>query len=98
MSEADNIVWGMDCGGSNCDNIVWGMHADDGSVWGTAEIGYNIVWSMDDNIVWSMDEDNIVWSMEDNIVWSMSVVEPTLWSSAPAKTRGTSRGAARGRR
>ena len=98
MAGADNIVWGMDCGGSNCDNIVWGMRADDGSVWGTAEIGYNIVWSMDDNIVWSMAEDNIVWSMEDNIVWSMSVVEPTLWSSAPAKTRGSGRGVARGRR
>jgi serine protease AprX len=98
MAAAENIVWGMDCGGANCDNIVWGMQAADGSVWGTAELGYNIVWSMDDNIVWSMEDDNIVWSMGDNIVWSMSVVEPVLWPSAPASTHGSSRGAARGRR
>ena len=98
MANTDNIVWGMDCGGANCNNIVWGMQAADGSVWGTAEIGYNIVWSMDDNIVWSMEEDNIVWSMANNIVWSMSVVEPVLWSSAPAKTHGPRRGVARGRR
>jgi serine protease AprX len=98
MFDADNIVWGMDCGGANCDNIVWGMRAVDGTVWGTAQLDDNIVWSMDDNIVWSMDDDNIVWSMDDNIVWSMSVVDPVLWSHAPARTRGKSRGLARGRR
>jgi serine protease AprX len=98
MAATENIVWGMDCGGANCDNIVWGARAADGAVWGTATFADNIVWSMDDNIVWSMDDDNIVWSMEDNIVWSMSVVEPVLWSSAPAKTHGTRRGVARGRR
>jgi serine protease AprX len=98
MFDADNIVWGMDCGGANCDNIVWGMRAVDGTVWGTAQLDDNIVWSMDDNIVWSMDDDNIVWSMDDNIVWSMSVVDPVLWSHAPARTRSKSRGLARGRR
>jgi serine protease AprX len=98
MSNADNIVWGMDCGGANCANVVWGRRAADGTVWGTARLADNIVWSMDDNIVWSMEDDNIVWSMEDNIVWSMSVVEPVLWSHAPASTRGKNRGVARGRR
>jgi subtilisin family serine protease len=87
---ADNIVWGMDCGGSNCDNIVWGMRAADGTVWGTAEIDDNIVWSMGDNIVWSMGYDNIVWGMAANIVWSMSVVEPVLWSNSPATVAGGS--------
>ena len=33
----DNIVWGTDCGGSDCDNIVWGTSDDgDNIVWGTA--------------------------------------------------------------
>jgi serine protease AprX len=81
MTNAENIVWGMDCGGANCPSVVWGANAGDGTLWGTAAFGDNIVWSMDDNIVWSMDDDNIVWSMASNIVWSMSAPEPVLWPS-----------------
>jgi subtilisin family serine protease len=74
--EDENIVWGTDCGGADCTNIVWGTSCDDdsacdaGSVWGTADAGFNIVWGTSnegdaDNIVWGTnvldDTDNILW-------------------------------------
>jgi hypothetical protein len=74
LHEAENIVWGMDCGGSDCTNVVWGQRAPDGSLWGTVDEGERIVWpAADENIVWGM--------LADNIVWGMSAVEPTLWTA-----------------
>lgn len=67
--DADNIVWGTDCGGEDCDNIVWGtiVAGEDGDniVWGTCEDGDNIVWGTNvaedlDNIVWGTALDHVL--------------------------------------
>jgi serine protease AprX len=71
LHNAENIVWGMDCGGGNCANVVWGQRAADGTLWGTVDPGERIVWPTGDNIVWGM--------LADNIVWGLSAVEPKLW-------------------
>ena len=60
-NEADNIVWGTECGGADCDNIVWGTSTEgDNIVWGTASEGEG------DNIVWGTnvldDSDYVLWS------------------------------------
>ncbi|HUE86652.1 MAG TPA: S8 family peptidase [Vicinamibacterales bacterium] len=86
----DNIVWGNDCGGSDCDNIVWGQMFDN-IVWGNAEGIDNIVWGNfdSDNIVWgnSDEGDNIVWGNSadevffDDEVTEVESFDPTVWDA-----------------
>jgi len=77
-SEADNIVWGTECGGADCDNIVWGTDCNgapecDNIVWGTAEPGDAIVWGALDGA----EADNIVWGTAEpveDVLWSVPAV------------------------
>lgn len=100
----DNIVWGTECGGSDCENIVWGSQCDaagcDNIVWGTADPGDNIVWGSSgvaDKIVWgtSGGPDSIVWGSlcaDDNIVWDSTTTGGT--SGAGTTAAGTTSGSA----
>jgi serine protease AprX len=81
-----NVVWGSDCGGTDCQRVVWGAPGAD-AVWGTAQDGDNIAWNTaaSENIVWSTSQsDNIVWStnQSDNIVWSTAAADQVLWPGA----------------
>jgi subtilisin family serine protease len=57
--EDDNIVWGTQCGGSDCAGVVWGAASEaDNIVWGTSSTGEG------DNIVWGTADavEDVLWN------------------------------------